>query len=78
MSDKKLSKEEQAEVKELFRQAEQKVEAPRDLDNVLEWGMAQLNAYIKQETKGMSPTKKLKFGRKLVKYINDKKKENKQ
>jgi hypothetical protein len=47
---------------------------PDEDKNILDWTTDELTAYIKNEIKGMSPTKKLKF----AKEINDKIREEKE
>lgn len=69
-----LSTKDKKEVKSLFREARKKAEAPRDESNILEWSMAELNAYIKVQTKGMSMHKKMKFANALIKRIEAAKK----
>ena len=56
--------------KRILAQARRKkVETPKDESNLLNWNFAEVNAYIKANTKKMSLKKKLKFGDGLIKRI---------
>jgi len=66
------------QAKRILVQARKKVEAPKDESNLLNWNFAEVNAYIKENTKGMSLKKKLKFGDALIKRIAEAKLKQKQ
>lgn len=76
MNTTKLTPKEQKEAASLLVEAQKKSKAPEvntDAD-LLQLTMPQLNAYIKQQTKGMKIHKKMKFGTDLIKRIEKAKK----
>lgn len=75
-----LTKEQEKEATALLVSAQKKVKSPGDVtdEELLKLTMPQLNAYIKQQTKGMKVHKKFKFGQQLIKRIENAKKDQKQ
>lgn len=65
---KELTPIEKKEVKDFLVKARNKTTTNLE-KNILYWSSGELNAYIKAQTKGMSITKKFKFGKDLVDKI---------
>lgn len=73
---KEVTKKEVKEAKKIIKNLEDNPKLPRS-DNILEWSMDELKAYIKESINGMSPAKKIKFARELNKRIISEKKKAK-
>lgn len=53
-----------------------KARLPQEEKSILQWTPAEFKEYFRIQTKGMSVTKKMKFGQELVKKIEEEKKKN--
>lgn len=66
---------EQKEAQEILKSIEKsKSKLPDKEKNILEWTTEELKSYIVSETAGMSVKKKLKFGKEILKRIEEEKK----
>lgn len=69
-----MNEKDKKEAVRLIKAASKKSKLPNKETNILDWTLPELNAYIKSELKGLSVSKKLKFGQELTKRINNEKK----
>ena len=74
MSQNNITRKEEQEARKAIKEAMQKGKLPSGGKNILEWTLAELNAYVSAQTNGMSIKDKFKFVNKLQEEIKAEKK----